>query len=236
MRFHEVSLPTVDIRASVEFYERLGFTQAQTGDVWPHPYGVLTDGRIVLGLHQQPEREASVCFVRPDVARYADELERRGCTLEYRRTGTEEFHQIALRDPAGHLIVVLEARTYSPPMRESDAASPCGELAALALPAADFEAARRFWEPLGFVAGDAQEQPFAHLPLTSDHLDILFHRVRTLAGPALVFAEGDLLGRSARLRGAGSEPVPLDPVIGIGIGIGIRAPEGTRLLWLAADL
>ena len=31
---------TADIRASVDFYERLGFSQAQTGDTWPHPYGV----------------------------------------------------------------------------------------------------------------------------------------------------------------------------------------------------
>ena len=55
--FHELTLPTPDIRRSVEFYERLGFTQALTGDVWLHPYGVLTDGRIVVGLHQEPGRE-----------------------------------------------------------------------------------------------------------------------------------------------------------------------------------
>ena len=50
-RFHELTLPTPDIRASVEFYERLGFWQAETGDAWSHPYGVVTDGRIALGLH-----------------------------------------------------------------------------------------------------------------------------------------------------------------------------------------
>jgi len=27
-RFHEISIQTTDIRESVEFYERLGFTQA----------------------------------------------------------------------------------------------------------------------------------------------------------------------------------------------------------------
>ena len=52
-RFHEISIATADIRASVEFYESLGFTQAPTTDTWAHPYGVLTDGRLFIGLHQR---------------------------------------------------------------------------------------------------------------------------------------------------------------------------------------
>src|SRR5579875_2139452 len=51
-QFLELALPTHDIAASVQFYERLGFSQRLTGDAWPHPYGVLGDGRIHLGLHQ----------------------------------------------------------------------------------------------------------------------------------------------------------------------------------------
>ena len=54
-RFHEISIATADIRASVEFYESLGFTQAPTTDAWSHPYGVLTDGRLFIGLHQRRE-------------------------------------------------------------------------------------------------------------------------------------------------------------------------------------
>ncbi len=50
-RFHELSIATADIRASLDFYESLGFWQAPTGDAWHHPYAVVTDGRVVLGLH-----------------------------------------------------------------------------------------------------------------------------------------------------------------------------------------
>ena len=51
-RFLEYSIATPDIRASLEFYAKLGFSQAEVGEAWPHPYAVVTDGRICLGLHQ----------------------------------------------------------------------------------------------------------------------------------------------------------------------------------------
>ncbi len=52
-RFLEFSLATPDVRASLDFYTRLGFSEAEVGEAWPHPYAVVTDGRICLGLHQQ---------------------------------------------------------------------------------------------------------------------------------------------------------------------------------------
>ena len=48
-RFLEYSLATPDIRASLDFYTKLGFSQAEVGEAWPHPYAVVTDGRICLG-------------------------------------------------------------------------------------------------------------------------------------------------------------------------------------------
>ncbi|MGH8219393.1 MAG: VOC family protein [Steroidobacteraceae bacterium] len=242
-QFHELTLPTADIRGSIDFYERLGFTQALTGDVWPHPYGVLTDGRIVLGLHQDPAREASLTWVRPDVAHLADTLERKGYVLEYRRTGAEVFHETGLRDPAGHLVRVLEARTYSPPASEALERPLCGEFSALALHCTDFDAAKRFWEPLGFVAIAERDTPFEHLALTSDRLDLVLHRVRPLGGLAVIFtpeesAESSCLeSRVARLRRAGLEPVArlpaeLDPAV----SALIESPDGPRLLLLGAEL
>jgi hypothetical protein len=67
-RFHEISIATADIRASVEFYESLGFTQAPTTDAWSHPYGVLTDGRLFIGLHERQIPSPALTFVLPGVA------------------------------------------------------------------------------------------------------------------------------------------------------------------------
>src|SRR5690242_12094619 len=97
-RFHEISIETPDIRASVEFYERLGFSQAATGDTWAHPYGVLTDGRVFLGLHQRRAPSPTLTFVRAGIAAQAAAFESRGIELELLRAGDEVFNEIAFRD------------------------------------------------------------------------------------------------------------------------------------------
>ncbi|HEY0342259.1 MAG TPA: hypothetical protein VGC34_15755, partial [Steroidobacteraceae bacterium] len=115
--FHEISVSTADIRASVEFYEQLGFCQATTTYTWSHPYGVLTDGRLFLGLHQRRFTSPAVTFVHPGVAELVPDLETRGISLTLCHTDPEIFNEIGFRDPFGQPISVLEARTYSPVSR-----------------------------------------------------------------------------------------------------------------------
>ena len=231
-RFHEISLATSDIRASVEFYERLGFSQAATGDTFSHPYGVLTDGRLPLGLHQRAAAlpVATLTFVRPGVAACLAEFTALGIELTVCRTGDEEFNQIGFEDPFGHGIRIIEARTYSPAARPAGEPSLCGEFAEISMPAANFGAAREFWEPLGFVAAARARKPYPHLPLTSDHLDIAFHRPDTHPAPMIVFRALDMPERIARLRALGVPesrlPRGLDPQR----DALLEAAEGTALL------
>jgi len=199
--------------------------------VWTHPYGVLTDGRIALGLHQHPGRGAALTFVHSEVASHSAELERRGLRFAYRRTGADEFHEVGLLGPAGELIVVLEARTYSPSDRSALEPSRLGEFLELSLPARDFEAARAYWEPLGFVSVGESREPYPRHSLTSDLLDLAFHAPRMLASPLLVFSGESVGERIERLRDLGIEPsaaLPreLDPAR----YALIEAPEGTLLL------
>src|SRR5579872_2079538 len=106
-RFLEIGIQTQDIRASVEFYERLGFTQAQTGDTWPHPYGVLTDGRLYIGLHQSRLDSPALTFVQPGVADHLTALERLGIEASTVNVGGEVFNEIGFRDPAGQAVRLL---------------------------------------------------------------------------------------------------------------------------------
>jgi catechol 2,3-dioxygenase-like lactoylglutathione lyase family enzyme len=235
-RFHEISVETKDIRASVEFYERLGFTQATTNDTRQHPYGVLTDGRLFLGLHQRRGPASTLTFVRPGIAGHLAEFTDRGIELTVCHTGDELFNEIAFSDPFGQHVAVLEARTYSPVTRRESDLSLCGYFSEIGLPVTDFEGAKQFWEPLGFVATDEAESPYVHLPLTSDHLDIAFHRPRTFDAPVIVFSDPDMPARIARLR-------ELDVKISGGLPRGvpaganalIEAPEGTLLLLLHGE-
>jgi catechol 2,3-dioxygenase-like lactoylglutathione lyase family enzyme len=232
-RFHEIGVATDDIRKSVEFYERLGFTQATTADTWPHPYGVLTDGRLFIGLHQRRGSSPSLTFVLPGVAGRLPNFEGIGVALTHCKTGDEVFNEIGFLDPFGQAVAVLEARTYSPVARSPEELSLCGYFDEFSMPVRDFDGARLFWEPLGFVATEESADPYMRLPLTSDHLDIAFHRPRTFDIPMLVFRDPDMPARIAQLREQGirfSDELPrgLDPAS----NALIQSPEGTNLLLL----
>jgi catechol 2,3-dioxygenase-like lactoylglutathione lyase family enzyme len=235
-RFHEISIATADIRASVEFYERLGFTQAPTTDTWSHPYGVLTDGRLFIGLHQRRAPSPALTFVLPAVATHLAAFESLGIALTVRKTGEEVFNEIGFLDPFGQAVTVLEARTYSPVARQPEEVSLCGYFDELSMPARNFETARAFWEPLGFVAIDESDTPYSHLPFTSDHLDIAFHRPRTFDVPMLVFRDPEMPARIAQLRDQG---VRMSDELPRGLDASnnalIESPDGTVLLLLHAD-
>ena len=230
-RFIELGNRTADIRASEEFYERQGFTQAQTGDIWTHPYGVLTDGRVCIGLHQAELDSPALTFVQPGVAGCLPALERLGIELSSVKTASEVFNEVGFRDPAGHPVRLLEARTYSPAGRSALETSRCGGFRAFSLPTKNLERLRRFWEALGFVAGDEQPEPYPHLSLQGDALALALHRPRFFAEPLLVFAEAGMSARVAQLRELGIDSLEPPPAgLDAGANALLFAPEGTALL------
>jgi catechol 2,3-dioxygenase-like lactoylglutathione lyase family enzyme len=233
--FHEISIAAADVRAAVEFYERLGFSQASTTDTFSHPYGVMSDGRLCLGLHQRSGPSPVLTFVHPGIAGHLGAFAAAGIELTSCRLGDEVFNEVGFADPFGHAIAVLEARTYSPVARRLTETSLCGDFARFSLPADDFAAAQAFWEPLGFVAAEQSQEPYPQLELTSDHLDIAFHPPRVSATPMIVFREDGMRARLARLRELGLtlEPPPAGlPAAG---NARLAGPEGTRLLLLEGE-
>jgi catechol 2,3-dioxygenase-like lactoylglutathione lyase family enzyme len=234
--FLEVAIATADIAASVEFYERLGFKQLLTGDSWPHRYGVLSDGRIQLGLHERVMPSPSLSFVLPELAQARARLSAAGMEPELAQLGEEQLHELRLRDPADAPITLLEARTYSPAAPGSMNDSLCGYFLHLSLPESDFKIARRFWERAGMVALPEVKLPYPHVPLTSDGLDLAFHRRRLCATPVLVFECADLTQRRAELR---ARNIPSSDTLPRSLKaagcILIEAPEGTQL-WILGSV
>jgi catechol 2,3-dioxygenase-like lactoylglutathione lyase family enzyme len=234
-RFLELGIATSDIAGSVQFYERLGFPQLITGDAWPHRYGVLSDGRVHLGLHERAMPSPALTFVLPQLASAQQRLRAAKFEPELAALGEDSLHQLHLRDPAGHAVTLLEARTYSPAPAGAHSQSLCGYFSHLSLPQDDYEAAREFWERAGFVALPEEQEPFPHLPLTSDHLDLGFHRRGVFDAPLLVFECADVTKTIARLRAL---EVPLSAQLPRGLdrrrSALIEAPEGSALLLLQA--
>ncbi len=248
-RFLELALPTQDIVASVQFYERLGFRQLLTGDAWPHRYGVLSDGRVHLGLHETGAAAAlsfgsvAPSFVLPGLARSVAALRAAGIEPEAVHFGDESLHHLQLRDPGDNPVRLQEARTFSPDAGERPAGAPqepveapaqslCGYFMHLSLPQTDFAAARGFWERAGWVALPEEDSPYPHLPLTADQLDLAFHARGGIAAPFLAFECADVPAALERLSALDIAPLarPARAMLVAGAAL-LCAPEGT-LLWL----
>jgi catechol 2,3-dioxygenase-like lactoylglutathione lyase family enzyme len=234
-RFHELSLSTSDISASIEFYESLGFWQAPTGDAWPHRYGVVTDGRVVLGLHEAADFSA-ITFVHPDLATVAATLGAAQVELTLRNTDPEVFNQIEFADLAGQKVRMVAARTFSPADSTFGQTSACGYFAHYSMPARDPDPVASFWEPLGFVAMPQEQDPYAHHSLTSDGIDLALHSPHLLPAAALVFCEEDMEARIHMLRQSGMKLAPPPRALATPGNALLEAPEGTLLLLLKGSL
>ena len=230
-RFLEFSLATPDIQASLDFYARLGFTQADVGEAWQHPYAVVTDGRICLGLHQQALPAPSMTFVKPDLLKHIDGLEELGLEFEFRRLGNDIFNEVGWFDPSGQLIRLIEARTFSPSKRAGTDTSQCGYFIEIALPTPDLQESKSYWERFGFVGIDDTNDRLPHISCTSDYVDLGLYEPSHLRRSTLRFEVDDVGGALARLSEvgispAGEIPAPLRQVP----AAVLIAPEGTPIL------
>lgn len=235
-RFLEISIGTPVIRESLEFYEALGFVQAAVGETWAHPYAVVTDGRLFIGLHGRDMPSPSLTFVLPELHAGVSRLRERGVEFDEERFGDDVFNQAQLSAPGELSVALLEARTFSPPQLDAPIDSACGYFSELGIPTRTAgDEARAFWESVGFVALDEETQPFPRTPLVGDGLDLALYRTRALRQPVLTFEDAGMAQRLTRLRARGmqvSDEMP-DTLDESANGV-LIAPEGTRLLLLTA--
>ena len=234
-RFLEFSIAAPDIRASLDFYGKLGFSEAEVGEAWTHPYAVLTDGRICLGLHQQSAFAPSTTFVVPDLLQHLDGFAHLVQRFEFRRLGNDVFNEIGWLDPSGHLIRLVEARTFSPSKRKAADMSLCGYFHEIGLPTSSQETAKAHWEQFGFVGIDEPDAILPHISCTSDTIDIGLYEPAHLQGPTLIFEVDDFDQALARLDAIGVKPderLP-GPLRRMPAAM-LTAPEGTSILIAAA--
>ena len=204
-RFLELSVATADVAGSLGFYESLGFVQASVGDAWSHPYAVITDGRMTLGLHgASDEVTQRFSFVTPDLRTKVDELESLGITVDRARLDEASLNEVEFRDPAGACVRLLEARTFSPPALDATFESTLGYFEGYVLGTDDLAAAGTFWERFGFVAfqdaGDEELPP----RLVASHRDVnLMFLELDLPGSTLCFSAADMQQRIVRLQDRG---------------------------------
>ncbi|HUO82270.1 MAG TPA: hypothetical protein VM616_05365 [Gammaproteobacteria bacterium] len=223
-RFLEISVQTGDIRESSEFYEALGFRHCAVGETWPHPYAVLSDGRLFLGLHEYAFPSPAITFARPGLARHLPELERRGVRFEFRKTGEEDFNEAGFLDPDGHMFALLEARTYSPPAFDGRDFSLLGAFGDYALPVRGLERSLTFWQRLDVTPAAQEAAPWPIAILEAGDARIGLHETAGLSRPALRFTS---CGRGAQRKVLIDRGFPVDDTPA---GPALRSPEGLVLL------
>jgi catechol 2,3-dioxygenase-like lactoylglutathione lyase family enzyme len=233
-KFLELSLVTPDIRASLDFYGRLGFSGTEVGEAWTHPYAVVTDGRLCLGLHQSETFVPSLTFVRPDLLRHMDGLEQLGVSFEFRHLAGDVFNEAGWLDPSGHLVRLVEARTFSPSKRKTTERSLCGYFSEIGLPTLNREAAKEHWERLGFIGMDEPDALLPHVSCTSDSINIGLYDSAHIREPTLYFEVDDVKDALTKLGAAGVTaqgrvPTPLRHQS----AAVLTAPEGTPVLLVA---
>jgi catechol 2,3-dioxygenase-like lactoylglutathione lyase family enzyme len=229
-RFLEISVHAPDVPESLAFYESLGFVQASVGDTWNHPYAVITDGRLHLGLHGCEFESPALTWVRPDLAAHVGRLRELGVELSVERLGEDALHEVGFADPSGQAVRLLEARTFSPPAIAPTHATQLGYFEEFGLPTVDFERAAAFWDALGFVAFEPVREPFTRVVAAGRDLNVGLYDV-DLRNPVLTFSDPAMPERIAALHEKGYRFVERLPR-----GMNPResallvAPEGTWLL------
>ena len=214
-RFHEISLSTGDLAASIAFWREQGWTRSQIRPVWPHPYAALTYGALVIGLHEHRFPSPSVTFVHPDIAAALEEHRDAGMIITFAKTGPGLFNEFGFRDPHGHMVTLLEAPTHEAPVLPTPPpgkrTTPSVEVF-FSLPAEDIDLGLRFWGLLGATEQGSITGGWPCHRFSAGELPMALHAAEHLDRPALVCVS---------VGGSGTRPA-------------LTSPEG--LAWvLAAD-
>ena len=155
-RFLEYSVRTSDILGSYAFYLALGFTGVDGSEAFGYRYGVVTDGRIAIGLHEAQVPDLALTFVRNDLAAHARALQAAGLVPDHARLGEDHLHELTLPAPDRTWLRLIEARTFSPLGRNSP--SQLGWFEELAVPTQDTPLATAYYETLGFVSTPGEQR------------------------------------------------------------------------------
>jgi len=231
-RFLEFSVRTTDILASLHFYKTLGFVELEIGEVWTHKYAVVSDGELNIGLHDREFDAPALTFVQQDLAKHARSMADHGFEFSFLQLGEESFNQLGFADRDGHMVTMLEARTFHA-SEEAENDSLCGSWFELTLPVRDALRAAQFWAPIAPTLLELREEPTTHMRFEADGVPLGLSESIALQSPSLCFKCSDRHGLMGILEQNGMD---VEKFPGFeGAFVAIKAPEGTVLYAFEED-
>ncbi|MFK8014859.1 MAG: hypothetical protein AB8G17_05430 [Gammaproteobacteria bacterium] len=148
-RFLEISVSCTDVLETLHAFTEIGFREIPVGDVWTHPYAVVSDGTLNIGLHRYDFDSPSLTFVQQNLDQWIAGYRALGIELAFEKLSSESFNELGFVDPSGQMTAVLESRTFSPPPFEDRDVSMFGRFNALEIPTDDPETSLEFWTKVG---------------------------------------------------------------------------------------
>jgi len=231
-RFLEFSVRTRDILESLHFYKTLGFVELEIGEVWTHKYAVVSDGELNIGLHDREFDAPTLTFVQQDLAKHARSMADHGFDFSFLKLGEESFNQLGFADRDGHMVTMLEARTFHI-SEEAENDSLCGRWFELTLPVRDAVRAAQFWAPIAPTLLELREEPTTHMRFEADGVPLGLSESIALQSPSLCFKCPDRHGLMGILEQNG---IDFEKFPGYeGAFVAIKAPEGTILYAFKED-
>ena len=225
-RFLEFSVHTPDILESLSYYKLIGFTEREIGDVWSHKYAVVGDGILNIGLHDRVFDAPATTFVQQDLAIRARSMTDHGFDFSFMRLDEDVFNELGLADRDGHMVTMLEARTFTG-SDEFEDDSLCGSWFELTLPVRDAFHAAQFWAPIAPAMLQMREEPTVHMRFDATGVALGLSESIALKAPSPCFRCQDRETLMALLdqRGFAYEKFPGFE----GAFVALKAPEGTTL-------
>ncbi len=80
-KFGEYAIPTQNFDTSVAFWKALGFEQLHAASE-PYPWGIFSDGLIVVGLHQPDPASGQPMFYEPHITYFSGDMADRIAALK----------------------------------------------------------------------------------------------------------------------------------------------------------
>ena len=199
--FLELSLIAPDPLESLAFWQRAGFVSETVGGAWRHPYAVFTDGRIHVGVHKQEPAAPTLTFVCQGLRDRVAALEALGIEFEFIHLGGDRFNELGFLDPDGHMVRLVEARTFSL-APDAPERSRFGWFGEYRLPVRSAPASARWWEAMGLLCAPHARLADARL-LACTGFNLGAHEDRALRAPALAFYDEGMGARVERLVESG---------------------------------